>query len=82
MTSFFDARCEPAINEVADQAVEMINQLFRESARPRFDLAQICFWAAQAVAPDAGLPRQLEMGRLAQQQVRDVMNRLCDTVAA
>jgi hypothetical protein len=80
--AFYDRRCEPAINAVADQAIGTINQLYRGSARPRFDLAEICFWSAQAIAPDACLARQLEMARLAKVQVMDVMERLQQAVAA
>jgi hypothetical protein len=84
MTSiaFYDHRADPAVNATASEAIEYINQLFRENARPSFCLQTICFWSAQAVAPDVGLARQLEMARLAQAQVRDVMARLQHVVAA
>ncbi len=74
--SFYDSRCEPAVNETAAAAIDFINQLHREQARPEYDLATVCFWSAQAVAPDAGLARQLEMARLAKGQVMDVIERL------
>lgn len=80
--AFYDARCEQAVNETASHALETINQMHRESNRPRYDLAEICFWSAQSVAPDAGLSRQLEMARLAKGQVLDVIERLRFTVAA
>lgn len=80
--SFYDARAEQPVNETAAHAIDFINQLAREQSRPRFDLSEICFWSAQAVAADAGLQRHLEMARLAAMQVRDVMARLRDCEAA
>jgi microcystin degradation protein MlrC len=82
MTAFYDARAEQAVNDTAAEAVEMFNQLLREDGRPEIILAEICFWSAQKVAPDAGLARQLEMARLAKGQVLDVIERLRFAVAA
>lgn len=78
--SFYDARAEQAVNDTAAVAVDFINQLHRENARPSYDLAEICFWSAQAVAPNAGFARHLEMARLAKGQVLDVIERLRFTV--
>jgi hypothetical protein len=82
MTAFYDFRCEQQINEVASAALDFVNQLCRENSRPTFDWSEVCFWCAQSVAPDAGLPRQLAMARLAKGQVLDVIERLRFTVAA
>lgn len=80
--SFYDYRAEPAVNQTAAAALDFINTLCREQARPRYDLAEICFQSAQSVAPDAGLSRHLEMARLAKGQVLDVIERLRFAVAA
>lgn len=80
--AFYDFRCEQAVNDTAALTVDFINQLHRESARPRYVLEDVCFQSAQAVAPDAGLARHLEMARLAKGQVLDVIERLRFTVAA
>ena len=80
--TFYDDRAEQAINETAAAAVDYINALHRESPRPSYNLAEVAFWAAQSVAPDVGLARQLEMARLAKGQVLDVIERLRFTVAA
>lgn len=82
MTSFYDFRCEQQINETAAEAVETYNQLIREQSRPDIILAEICFWSAQKVAPNAGLARHLEMARLAKGQVLDVIETLRHAVAA
>ena len=82
MTAFYDHRAEQAINQTASEALGFVNQLYRESARPEFDWSEVCFWAAQSVAPDAGLARQLQMARLAKVQVMEVMQALHRTVAA
>jgi hypothetical protein len=82
MTNFYDCRAETYVNAVADVVVDVINDMHRNNPRPSYDLSEVAFWSAQAVAPDAGLQRHLEMARLAKGQVLDVIERLRFTVAA
>jgi hypothetical protein len=80
--AFYDARAEQEVNETASVALDYINRMHRETDRPSYVLAEICFWSAQEVAPDAGLARHLEMARLAKLQLMDVIERLRFAVAA
>jgi hypothetical protein len=80
--AFYDARAEQAVNETASVALDYINRLYRENSRPSFHLAEVCFRAARHVAPDAELRLHLEMARLAQSQVRQVVSDLRECVAA
>ena len=54
MTSIFDRRATPLVNETADQAWNMITQLQKEAPGEPIDMRRICLWSAQAVAPRDG----------------------------